>query len=292
MSMFLWTRPDRDQLTTPAGTPTSGRLRRPDRGTSTSPATVGAGRRRRRHRPSDGCEPIVNDRDRQDRRVRSDRGACNSACSVDNAQAAGAIGVIVDQRAARRFSLRPAGSGSAAPAPGPHRSATRDGNALKAALASGPVSVTLHRSRRCRARRRLRQRGSSPTSGATTCTTASRHARPTQCGAMSEGWGDFVALHMMLRAADDRERHVRRGRSYALTRGAISAFDGPGVLRHPPRTRTASTARRTRSASATSATTTRCPTSPDQREPDAAPTPRSTTPARSGPRCCGRPTRR
>jgi hypothetical protein len=53
----------------------------------------------------------------------------------------------------------------------------------------------------------------------------------TQCFAMSEGWGDFVALHMMLRASDDREGTFGVG-LHALTAGGLNpnAFPDPGYF--------------------------------------------------------------
>jgi hypothetical protein len=61
-----------------------------------------------------------------------------------------------------------------------------------------------------------------------------------QCSAMSEGWGDFTALHMMLRATDDRTGSFGTG-LYALGAGGlgISGFRDPGyfgIRRFPYRT--------------------------------------------------------
>jgi hypothetical protein len=50
-----------------------------------------------------------------------------------------------------------------------------------------------------------------------------------QCSAISEGWGDFVALHMMLRETDDRRGTFAAG-LYAYTAGGVTAS---GFTRDP-----------------------------------------------------------
>ena len=129
-------------------------------------------------------------------------GACGSAVTVNNAKAAGAVGIIIVDGALdvpRLF----AGSATAN-IPGLAIGKT-DGAALIASLAGGPVTVTLH---------------SQPTGperdGDMDNTVVAHewghylHHRLAvcdvgqQCGGMSEGWGDFNALLMVLRDGDNR----------------------------------------------------------------------------------------
>ena len=49
-----------------------------------------------------------------------------------------------------------------------------------------------------------------------------------QCSAMSEGWGDFIALHTIARDGDNLNG------TYALATYATSAFDPNSAFRHPP----------------------------------------------------------
>ena len=75
----------------------------------------------------------------------------------------------------------------------------------------------------------------------------------TLCGAMSEGWGDFIALHAdRARGRQPRRRvPVQRVHDAELRRR-------PGVLRHPPRAVQRRTRRSTRCRSATWPTASRC----------------------------------
>ena len=150
---------------------------------------------------SDACTPLVNDV--AGRIVLVDRGVCGFAVKAANAEAAGAVGVLV----ANNVAGPPPTMGNSTPPTIiaiPAQSVTLDdGNALKALLTSGPVTAHMLSAVLGPGRdgsidnmivahewghyfhHRLTQCGS------------------TQCGAMSEGWGDFQALMMVLRDGDD-----------------------------------------------------------------------------------------
>jgi hypothetical protein len=91
---------------------------------------------------TDACSPITNAADVAGRVALVDRGTCGFVVKVKNAQDAGAIGVVVGDNAAGG---PPAGLGGADPTitiPAV-RITLADAQKLKAALAGGPVEVTL-----------------------------------------------------------------------------------------------------------------------------------------------------
>ncbi|WP_437668770.1 M36 family metallopeptidase [Sorangium sp. So ce131] len=149
---------------------------------------------------SDACGPIAIDLTGKIALV--DRGECTFAEKAQNAQRAGAVGVIIannrdDEGAPRLY-------GDADVATPTQSVSMADGAALKAALAGAvePLLVTLRRE---------------PTverDGTIDNTIVAHewghylHLRlvpcgTQMCGAQSEGWGDFIALHMALRDGDD-----------------------------------------------------------------------------------------
>lgn len=149
---------------------------------------------------NDGCEPLVNNV--VGKIVLVDRGSCAYSQKALNVQAAGAIGMLLANNTA----------GASAPGMGgtpiipvniPLLSVTfEDGAALKTALLGGPVTATMERSvgaERDGALDNLivaHEWGHFLHHRLADCGT-------TQCAALSEGWGDFVALHMSLREGDD-----------------------------------------------------------------------------------------
>jgi large repetitive protein len=176
----------------------------------------------------DACQAVGNDLTGKIALV-TFSGACGSRVTVDNVKAAGAIGVILADGVLDN--PRPF-AGSAAAAIPTLAIGRPDGVALEAALAAGPVTVTL-RSEISGPERDgdfdngvvahewghyLHQRLAVCDSGQ-------------QCGAMSEGWGDFNALLMMLREGDRREG------TYAM--GGFAVADGTpdaayfGIRRFP-----------------------------------------------------------
>ena len=168
---------------------------------------------------NDGCQPITNDLTGKIALL-TFSGACGSAATVNSAKAAGAIGVILADGALddpRAF----AGS-AAANLPGVAIGKSA-GEALAAAIAAGPVAVTLHGAPFGA------ERDGDLDSGVTghewghylhhrlaVCN------RGQQCGGMSEGWGDFNALLLQLREGDNRESTYAQG-SYADANGTPNA---------------------------------------------------------------------
>lgn len=159
--------------------------------------------------PTDACAPLVNDV--TGKIVLVDLGGgCTSASKAMRITAAGAVGMIAadDVAAANAPTL-----GNTAGFPGPYvpTLAVRkvDGDALRASLAGGPVTA------------RMDRLVSAERDGAQDNTVVAhewghylhhRLARCSthQCRAMSEGFGDFSALHMLLREGDDLGRTYGR----------------------------------------------------------------------------------
>lgn len=93
--------------------------------------------------PTDGCEPFTNAAAVAGNIALLDRGLCTFGVKVANAQAAGATAVLVADNV---NACPPAGLGGTAPVTITIPSARitlADGNAIKGALGSGPVNVTL-----------------------------------------------------------------------------------------------------------------------------------------------------
>jgi hypothetical protein len=168
---------------------------------------------------NDGCQPITTDL-RGKIALITFSGVCGSAATVDNARAAGAIGVILADGALddpRAF----AGS-VAANIPGLAIGMT-DGAALAAAVAAGPLTVTLDAAPFGVERDGDLDSGVSGHEWAhylhhrlTVCN------RGQQCGGMSEGWGDFNGLLLQLREGDNRDSTYAQG-SYADADGTPNA---------------------------------------------------------------------
>jgi hypothetical protein len=168
---------------------------------------------------NDGCQPITNDLTGKIALL-TFSGVCGSAATVNDAKAAGAIGVILADGTLddpRAF----AGS-AAANIPGLAIGRT-DGEALQAALAAGPVTVTLQSAPFGVERDGDLDSGVSGHEWAhylhhrlAVCNTGQ------QCGAMSEGWGDFNGLLLQLRDGDNRDSTYAQG-SYADANGTPNA---------------------------------------------------------------------
>ena len=134
------------------------------------------------------------------------RGACAFELKAQNAEAAGAVAtLIVNNDLEGPDALPPLGGEDreiAIPVVG---ISFADGGAIIAALGGGPVAADVSRAGRDRDLDRdgtidnaivAHEWGHYLHHRLTLCLTA-------QCGAMSEGWADFVALHMMIREQDD-----------------------------------------------------------------------------------------
>jgi len=220
MHMFLWTPGTATALTTPAGViasfafaagPQTFNLTADIAAAVDATAPIG-----------DACQPITSAVAGKIAVV-TFSGVCGSLATVNNAKAAGAIGIILIDGALdvpRGF----AGS-AAANIPGLAIGKT-DGAALLAALAIGPIRVTLS----------SEPNGPERDGDLDNTVVAHEwghylHLRLTscgaaQCGGMSEGWGDFNALLLMLREGDHREGTYAMG-PYATADGTFdSAYFG------------------------------------------------------------------
>ncbi|WP_394826863.1 M36 family metallopeptidase [Pendulispora albinea] len=193
MQMFVWSGvPNRSFQTTPAGAytdPFGAAAFGPQQFEITGDLVVSS--------PADACAVPTNVAGKI---AVIDRGTCPFTDKGKNAQAAGAIGIVLVNNAA----------GHSAPNPGlPDASITipliglslEDGAIVKSALARGPVSARL-------------KRGAETLHDGTIDNTVIAHEwghyihhRLVSCGSascsgMSEGWGDFVSLFMVVRESD------------------------------------------------------------------------------------------
>ena len=149
---------------------------------------------------TNGCEPI--NASVSGRIALIDRGDCNFTVKVLNAQNAGAVGVVIANNAPNAGPPQLGGNNGAITIPVLGIS-QENGTALKGALEGGLVNVTMTRE------------GSAVMRDGTIDNTIVAHewghyfhlrqvaCGSAQCGAQSEGWGDFVALMMVLRDGDD-----------------------------------------------------------------------------------------
>lgn len=155
-----------------------------------------------------------------------DRGACNAAIKARNAEAAGAIGLLV---AATDEGAGPPGLGQTCPATAVGIPALgvsfADAAALRAQLAAGPATARLTRAPDGAGRDGsidnmivAHEWGHYFHHRLSDCNTS-------QCGAMSEGWGDFLALHTTLREGDDLEGTYAAG-IYGPRRGGDTGYYG------------------------------------------------------------------
>ncbi|WP_169558684.1 M36 family metallopeptidase [Myxococcus stipitatus] len=149
---------------------------------------------------TDACEPLQNTV--TNAIVLADRGTCNMKLKAVNAQSANAAALII-------INNTPGDPAPTMPDVDPGLTTTlpvlsvsfEDGQALKDLLTQGSLSGTLSRS-------------ATPERDASLDNTVVAHewghilfrrlvgCTSPQCRAMSEGWSDFVALHMMVRAGD------------------------------------------------------------------------------------------
>jgi hypothetical protein len=197
MQVFVWSGPETRRLTlTPGGEQATGSASFGP-GNFEVTATVvaaddGTGT------VTDGCTPLVNNVAGQIALI--DRGACPFVVKTANAQAAGAVGVIIANNAAGN---PPGLGGTDTTITIPTLSITQAaGVSLRAALANGPVTAAMYRL------------VGVDRDGALDNTVIAHewghyiHHRLAQCGthqcaSISEGWGDFLALHTALRQGDN-----------------------------------------------------------------------------------------
>jgi hypothetical protein len=217
MRIFLFTTSTVTTLTTPIGVLTS-------RGVSAPPhsfdltgtvATVDDGVAP----ANDGCQTIVSNITGKIALI-TFSGVCGSAATVNRAKAAGAIGVILADGALDD----PRGFGGSAAANLPTLAIGKtNGEALAAAVAAGTVTATLQ------GVPFGAERDGDLDSGVSGHEWAHYlHHRLAvcgngqQCGAMSEGWGDFNGLLLQLREGDNRDSTYAQG-SYADADGTPNA---------------------------------------------------------------------
>lgn len=151
--------------------------------------------------PTDGCEPIMNNVAGHIALI--DRGTCGFVVKAKNAQLAGAVGVIIANLNASDPLPTMANSNPPEDITIPAFAISRtNGDALKAALELGPVPVTMHRVSEIQRDGTIdnhiiaHEWGHYIHRRLSNCYTK-------QCSAQSEGWGDFIALTLMVREGDD-----------------------------------------------------------------------------------------
>ncbi|WP_437274336.1 M36 family metallopeptidase [Sorangium sp. So ce375] len=201
MQMYLWSGPDvRSLSVTPqnASYASNTALFGPQRYEISGELALGLDDAEPR---GDACGPIRSDVAGKIALV--DRGGCTFGEKAASAQAAGAIGVLIANN--RESDGAPRLFGEAPEVMTPAQSVSQeDGSALKAALAAADAPLTVTMTREPSVER----------DGTIDNTIVAHewghyiHLRQVacgtkMCGAQSEGWGDFIALHMALREGDD-----------------------------------------------------------------------------------------
>jgi hypothetical protein len=229
MNMFLWTAGTLTGLTGPTGSPRTEPMaagpRNFDLVADLAFATDGTAPN------DDACETITSNVAGKIA-IMNFSGVCGSLQTVNNAKAAGAIGVVLVDPALdnpRAF------AGSAAANIPSIAMGRTDGAALEAALAAGPVTLEITSSVQ------------GPERDGDLDNTVIAHewghylhhrlencggAGSQQCAGMSEGWGDFNALMMMAREGDNRDGVYAEG-YYALANGVTPDFAYFGIRRYP-----------------------------------------------------------
>lgn len=178
---------------------------------------------------TDGCEALVTNVTGKIAII--DRGICSFSAKVLGADVAGAVGVIIVNNVAGQgapfLPVDPAVAASNLPV---LSLSLEDGATLKAALLAGAVTTTL-------------DRVEDPDRDGALDTSVAAHewghylhlrqviCQSQQCGAQSEGWGDFIALLTLVREGDDL------GGAFPVGAFATGAFpDDPayfGIRRFP-----------------------------------------------------------
>jgi len=211
MNMFLWSGSVDTSLTTPTAVPqTAVFINGPHNFDLDGVVVLAVDRVDGLH---DACTPI---NDVTGKIVLFDfDGACGSITAVANAKAAGAIGVIATITEPG-VGLGTLNGNAAANLPG-LVIGFDDGVALKAQL---PAFVSLHRTTHIEADGDFDDAIVAHEWGHYLHHRLASCEATNQCAAMSEGWGDFNALLMMLRPGDDHDATFAPG-LYALTAGGL-----------------------------------------------------------------------
>ena len=202
MQMFLWSDNVAQVTLTPGGTTRAGSSQfGPTLFDLTQPvALVDDGNAADGGSTSDGCQTIGGNVAGKIALV--DRGSCNFSVKVKNAQTAGALGVIIANNNAIDGPVQAAGDDATVTIPSLGVSQAL-GTQIKDALGRGAVSA------------RLQSQALTERDGTLDNTVVAHewghyfHLRlaecngTLQCGAMGEGWGDFVAMHLIVRPTDN-----------------------------------------------------------------------------------------
>jgi hypothetical protein len=225
MRMFLWTAGTVTSLTTPTGAPRSESFSTGPRSFDLVGDLVLANDATAPF--NDACQPITSNVAGKIALV-TYSALCNSATMVNSVKAAGAIGVVLADGGLD--DPRAFGGSAAANIPGVTVGMT-DGAALVAAVTAGPVSVELSSG------------VSGPERDGDFDNTVVGHewghylhhrladCGAQQCSGMSEGWGDFNALMLVLRDGDNRDG-VYGMAPYAIDNGTPN-FAYFGLRRFP-----------------------------------------------------------
>jgi len=229
MNMFLWSGAVQTSLTTPTATPATAIFINGARNFNFGGAVVLADNATGTGHTA--CVPLTASVAGKIALVEYDN-SCTSAVVVDNVKAAGAIGIIA-AIVIPNTPLQTLTGSTTANLPGLIIS-NEDGQALKAAL---PVTVNLLRTSTIEADGDLDNAIVAHEWGHYLHHRLASCGASQQCRSMSEGWGDFVALHMTLRASDTRDGTFGAV-LYALTAGGFvqgGALDPGyfGIRRYP-----------------------------------------------------------
>ena len=235
MQMYLWRPPTTANIiaTPPGSTWTAGTAAFGPQGFSLTGAAVQAV-------PPDGCAALTNAAAVAGKIAVIDRGTCSFAIKAATAQAAGAIGTIIVNNVS---GAAPTLGGTDPSIVTPVLSLSQaDGAALKAAIAGGPVQVTLART-------------AAPMRDGTVDSTIIAHEwghyltnrlisdaaglTNQQGRGMGEGWGDFTALLLQVRGDDAQvAANANFGGTYATAAYSMSGPGNPqafyfGIRRYP-----------------------------------------------------------
>jgi large repetitive protein len=226
MHMFLWTAGTLTSLQTPAGPVQTEPFAAGPRDFDLTGEVVAA--TDATDPTTDACQPVTSDIAGKIALV-TYSGVCGSAATVASVKAAGAVGVILSD--GQLDNPRAFAGNAASNIPGVAIGKT-DGETLRAAIAGGPVVVDLHS-----AKVGVERDGDLDNGVVAHEWGHYLHHRLADCGAlqcagMSEGWGDFNALMMMVREDDNREG-VYAMAPYALNDGVTPDVAYFGIRRFP-----------------------------------------------------------
>ncbi len=226
MRMFLWTAGTLTSLDTPAGTVQSEPFAAGPRDFELTGEVVAA--TDATDPTTDACQPVTSDIAGKIALV-TFSGVCGSAATVNSVAAAGAVGIILSD--GELDNPRAFAGSAAANIPGVAIGRT-DGEALRAAIAQGPVVVTLNSAKVGVERDGDFDNGIVAHEWGHYLHHRLAECGAQQCGGMSEGWGDFMALLMMVREGDNRDG-VYAMAPYALDDGVTPDVAYFGIRRFP-----------------------------------------------------------